>query len=356
MRDHRPALNALRGFAALVVVAYHFRYFSPFPWFETFPALALGYLGVDFFFLLSGLVISHVYLDDFLNGRVTHSHFLFLRLSRLFPVHALLMVAMLLCAVVGGRTISGQQAADWISLTLLVRQWLLPDGYAWNSPAWSVSAELFAYAFIFPAVVAIARRRGRTAAGLYLFGLGGALLLMLAASAGNLNSVNGAGPLIRVSGGFLAGAGLYCLLSQRRPDAVWDRAIIGGAACVLLVLPLGFDITVLAALTVVTIGAYMSTGPIASRLAARPLHYFGEISFSLYLCHIPVLMVLKAAADVAGVDRGPLFCLAATAASLAMAATLYTLIEVPARSALRRWWETRRPVGRASASPLPAND
>lgn len=344
-RDHRPALNALRGFAALIVVVYHFRYYSPFPWFETFPALSVGYLGVDFFFVLSGLVISHVYLDGFLAGRESLPHFLFLRISRLFPVHALIMVAMLVCTLAGGRAISGKAMADWISLTFLVREWLIPHNYAWNSPAWSVSAEMFAYAFIFPLVVAIARRRDRGAAGLTLLGFGIAVLAILGVAAGTLNIIPSGGPLIRVTGGFMVGAGIYCLLSLRKRGANWDAAIVGGAALMPAAIPLGSDFAVLTVLTVITAGAYMSTGKVAAWLASRPLYFFGEISFSLYLCHIPIFEAAKKVAEFSGIARGPAFCVMTAGICLLAAAALYKLVEVPARSALRRWWDTRRPTG-----------
>jgi peptidoglycan/LPS O-acetylase OafA/YrhL len=344
VRDHRPALNALRGFAALLVVAYHYRYYSPFPWFEAFPALASGYLGVDFFFVLSGLVISHVYLDPFLAGRGSLPHFLFLRISRLFPVHALIMIVMLICYIASGRAITGSQTVDWISLTFLVREWLVPQSYAWNSPAWSVSAEMFAYTFIFPFVVAIARRGERDAAGLSLLGFGIAALAILELTTGTLNIIPFGGPLIRVAGGFMVGAGTYCLLTTRQRSARWDAAIVGGGALIPALIPLGSDLALLTALSIITVGAYMSTGKIATWLANRPLHFFGEISFSLYLCHVPVFAAAKNAADVLGITRGPLFCVVTTGICLLTAVALYTLIEVPARRTLRKWWDVRVPV------------
>ena len=111
----------------MAIVIYHFRHYSPYPWFENFPVLRLGFLGVDFFFVLSGLVICHVYLDKFLAGRERIFRFLVLRISRLLPVHALMMTVLLACAIATGRVISAQEIFDWISLTFLVRQWLLPD-------------------------------------------------------------------------------------------------------------------------------------------------------------------------------------------------------------------------------------
>src|SRR5688500_14746281 len=114
--DHRSALNGLRAVAAVAVIAYHFRYFSTFPWMTAFPPLRLGYLGVDFFFILSGLIITHVYAENIISGQEGLRRFVFLRLARILPVHALIMIAMLACSMV---VASPHSLVDWISLTLL---------------------------------------------------------------------------------------------------------------------------------------------------------------------------------------------------------------------------------------------
>ncbi len=59
-RDYRPQLNAIRAAASIWVVVYHFRYFSDYTWFEVF-SVRKGYLGVDVFFILSGLVIARLW-------------------------------------------------------------------------------------------------------------------------------------------------------------------------------------------------------------------------------------------------------------------------------------------------------
>ena len=85
------SLTALRGVAALLVVVYHFSG-------SFLPALDLTYhsgiiskfyLWVDFFFLLSGFILVHVYGDRFSAAKTwpTVREFIFARLARIYPLH-----------------------------------------------------------------------------------------------------------------------------------------------------------------------------------------------------------------------------------------------------------------------------
>jgi peptidoglycan/LPS O-acetylase OafA/YrhL len=349
-RDLRPALNGLRALAALAVVVYHFRFYADFPIVERHPWLWFFQMGVDFFFVLSGLIISHVYFAGFAAGTASYREFLFLRLSRIFPVHALVMVLMLAAALAGWRSLTASDFIDWVSLTLLVRQWLLPDGYVWNSAAWSISAEMFAYALVFPAIVVGTRRLGPAAAACVLLGLGLLAFQVLGSLYGSLSAHEGAGPLLRVTAGFLLGAGLHRLLAGRERTARADRLLVAGLVLVILaVAVLQVQVHVVLGLATVIAGAYLSDGPLARLLAHRVPFYLGEISYSLYLVHLPLFMACAPAADALGVPRGLAFCTAVTLLSILAAALLYETVEVPARRAMRSWWSQRR----ASPPPLP---
>ena len=335
-REHRTPINALRGFAAIWVVVYHFRYFSPYPW-HSLPIIPKGYMGVDFFFVLSGLIISHVYLDRMVkaNGWAEHARFLALRIARIWPLHAFIMLAMLVAALWHGTALTGRDWSDWLSLTLLVRQWLMPPNYVWNSPAWSVSAELFAYAFVFPLVIYFARQNARPQAAWRMMLVGLALLCALLVAGETLNATKGMGPLVRVTGGFFLGAGLYCWLYGKQMSNRWDIALVLGTAGFPVALWVDSDLAVLTALMALTVGAYMSTGPIARLLSARPLFLLGEWSFGLYLLHIPMFEAARFFSRQMGIERGITFCVAVLVLSVACAAMLHSLIETPARKAAR---------------------
>lgn len=334
--DNRSALNILRGFASIVVVFYHFRYFSDLNWFEKVPWVRLGFMGVDFFFILSGLIISHVYLKAMEDRRETYLHFLYLRFARIFPVHFLIMIVMLAAALLSNTNLGTM--ADWFSLTFLFRQLLLPDGYAWNTPAWSVSAEMFAYAVVFPLIIHFIRGKSAKRTGIFLVSLGAATLTFLYSANGTLNATNGIGPLLRVTGGFAIGAGLFRLLEGWAPKKSWDNLIIIGLMLLMLAVGFALQHAIIAAICVIIVGAYMSNGPISSKMSGRYGNLFGEISFALYMCHVPLLMLLSEIALQLQLERGFAFCMASLACCIVMSWVLYKYVEVPSRTYLKGLW------------------
>jgi len=351
---YRTAINAFRGFASLYVVLYHLRYYNNFDWFSAFPVLRYGYIGVDFFFILSGLIVSHVYLPQFaVGGRDFWKKFIWYRIARLFPVHLLIMVLMLLAAVIppllsGGEPELGtQDYKDWFLLTFLVRQWTLPADYIWNTPAWSISAEFFAYLVVFPFIAYFTRNNFGRSAGLMLAIFGSMLLLLMIASAGTINVKPYAGPLVRVTGGFMLGSGLYLVLSSLKTVRNWDRVLGFSLATLIIILLTAptmdaagwpVDLVLIAALVATISCTYLASGPISDWLSKPGLFWLGEISFALYLCHIPMTRLCRYVADKLEWERGFGFGLLSVMIAIATAHLLYRLVEIPARHVMRDWY------------------
>ena len=157
-----PALTGQRGVAAAWVFVHHWNLFA-FGSGRGVYALAVGYLAVDAFFLLSGFLMTHSRYDAFQRASVWE----FLaytaeRLVRLLPANT---AAMLLYAVAFG-VVPGI-AAEWpghvhsafsfATSFFLVQAWLPYPLGAWIAPGWSVSVELGAYCAL-PAVLFVLRR------------------------------------------------------------------------------------------------------------------------------------------------------------------------------------------------------
>ena len=87
---HRPDIQGLRGVAVLLVVIYH-----------TGIALPGGFIGVDMFFVISGFVITQVLLREYEEtGTIRLRSFYARRARRLIPALSLLIVVTLLVSLV----------------------------------------------------------------------------------------------------------------------------------------------------------------------------------------------------------------------------------------------------------------
>ncbi|MBV8649940.1 MAG: acyltransferase, partial [Alphaproteobacteria bacterium] len=215
-----PALTGLRGLGALLVLIYHSHDFIAT---ASWPLVKMGWIGVDIFFVLSGFIISHVHLNDFVRlSAVAVGRFLALRLSRIYAVHIVTILGALL--LFAGRLSIGHtpspgrfSLASLIENLLLVQAWA-SDRLTWNYVSWSISAEWAAY-LIFP-LVAFGLSRLRSP----IVALAGAAL-SLATMIAVLQALGMTGmavetkySLIRAGGSFLAGCCLYSAYRTRRLD------------------------------------------------------------------------------------------------------------------------------------------
>jgi peptidoglycan/LPS O-acetylase OafA/YrhL len=154
--SHIRSLTGVRVVAALWVVGFHYRglVYALWPDVQSLePLLGKGYLAVPFFFLLSGFILSHVYLESY--SLKTHADFLWLRAARIWPLHAIMLFA-LAGYVIAGAAARGsfvqEESYRFRDLPLelmMIRSWASAR-LVWNFPAWSIHCEWFAYVVLFP--------------------------------------------------------------------------------------------------------------------------------------------------------------------------------------------------------------
>lgn len=137
LRPRLDTLTALRFVAAAaVLIAHSFEVFLPD--FAGTRFASIGVLGVDFFFVLSGFVLTWSRRA----GR-TALRFYWLRFSRVWPLHALTLFLVL----VTGLTFRQGKAFGLLLNVPLLQAWSPdPDVYfGFNSPSWTLSNESFFY-------------------------------------------------------------------------------------------------------------------------------------------------------------------------------------------------------------------
>ncbi len=293
-RQHYVALDSLRGICALAVVLFHFRTEGML---SNLSFIRNGWMFVDFFFVLSGFVISAAYAGRFVGGGVTIGRFMGLRLGRIYPLHLavlLAMVAIELLLVIfdfsgvtsrapfeGGRSIGALG-----SNLALLHSFGLHDVLTWNGPSWSIAAEMWMYLLF-----AILFDRCGTKAWWMLGAIGLTAVLWLAFYSANwLNTTNTLG-FVRCAYGFAVGCGVFWLVSQGR---AWRGSlaefITVGIAILFVVLVSTGPLTLLAplifALPVMVFAG--EAGALSRCLAAKPLLWLGTISYSTYMVHAMV--------------------------------------------------------------------
>jgi peptidoglycan/LPS O-acetylase OafA/YrhL len=286
-RREIASLTSLRGIAALLVVLHHFHdSFGPALDPDRFTGFfALGYLWVDFFFILSGFILAEVYWRAFraAPGPATYRAFLVRRIARIYPLHLLMLLAFLgletLKLLLGGIVAfgEGRRPASLVTNLLLVQAWGTDGILTWNNPSWSISAEWAAY-LLFPLILRL-RDCSRLAALLAVPGLFGLWLL------------HGSGPPIGAVPQCLGLFGLGILTHRLAaalplPGRSADGLVLAAGAAIMLSLHLAGPALLFVALSCVLIlGAYRAEGWAAWLLAARPLHALGAISYSVYMVH-----------------------------------------------------------------------
>ena len=140
------SLQMFRGLAALAVVAHHAT-LSTSAFVDTIPEplatlLGMGFLGVDFFFVLSGFIIMYAHMDDARTPTALKRYAL-KRLARIFPAYLPVGAAMIVLYMV----LPGFSAAGGRDYSLVSSLFLLPaDGAPALSVAWTLVHELMFYA------------------------------------------------------------------------------------------------------------------------------------------------------------------------------------------------------------------
>ena len=347
MPQNLKPLTSLRFFAAVWVVVYH--YWSNLQ--ATKPLFVdKGVLGVELFFVLSGFILGHVYLEKVRDGRFDYGAFLWARLARLYPLHIAIIAG--LSALLLSLTVIGVHAGDqvliWPSLSAqltLTQAWGLATRGGWNYPAWSISAEWFAY-LAFPGFAFVACRLWRRpglavglAAGLVVL----AYVLFPLVAGFPLTHASIQWGALRVVPGFALGCALWLVwnagLVASRTAALALAGVSVAALPASIALGLPDYVSVLAcAGLILGLGAAAQHG---SRVLSHPgLVYLGEVSFALYMISIPWQLVFSTGLQkmhLTNAGHMPLgLWLVMCIGTVPVGMLFHHLVERPARERMRR--------------------
>jgi peptidoglycan/LPS O-acetylase OafA/YrhL len=322
------ALTGIRAFAALAVVLYHFT--RGFPPLESL--FLHGYLGVDLFFILSGFIIHHVYRDTFSKGAGREDFLTFIRyrFARIYPVH-FAMIAVMLCLYLIAISALGITPDDPAPYTWTALAASLTLTHGWfgapspNIPSWSVSAEWFAY-LLYPFICVAAVRLPAAAKG--------ALALVCIAAIGLWANLH---PLARIAPEFLLGMLVYDLNQPGRFGRFAGLAVAGVIIAADLMLPIE-ALALRAALFAALIATLAAPSDLLGRVLGLPVFvYLGEISYSTYMTHGVLWTVVTNACKLTHTNANSWGVIGASVLiALPVSMLTYHVVELPARSLLRR--------------------
>jgi peptidoglycan/LPS O-acetylase OafA/YrhL len=372
-------LTPLRYFAAVAVVLVHVVHaFAHGPSLTT--AAGYGYIGVTFFYMLSGFVLTWSFTGQ------SATRFWWGRIARIWPM-ALVLMAVAFTLLASQEKIPG--TLGHVEDFLLLQAWDPRQivYFGGNGVSWSLSCEMFFY-LLFPAAIVLVRRLRRR--GLIVASVTTVSVMLVAPVIAGLPDPLTRGGLVSrqtyywlfyvfppyrfgefLIGMLLARAALLGLRVRRPGRAgLIAAAGLGGLVAVVtdvtlhtgtqLARPLvdlasvpPFALLLLAATTSEVRKGHV---PLGARLPVL----LGEWSFALFLVHKPLFLLTQRWqlwANTGGLAGLGMFlaylCLATT-----VAAAVHYLLEVPAERALRKapdWWRrvaarstSRQPVAQRS--------
>lgn len=300
-------LDSFRGLCALFVVVFH----APFLWHGSDNEFVKhSYLFVDFFFVLSGFVITFAY-EDRLDSCRQVTRFIFRRIGRLWPLHVFILGLFvgieLLKLILIATTSYSPQAAPFagansipaiFSHLLFLHSLNVHDSTTWNVPSWSISAEFYTYIVFAAVCLFVVQKRA------FVFALlcGFACLGLYMWSDSYIGATHDYG-FLRCVYGFLIGVFAYKLhlLINEKIQEVKSCSIVNGVELaaffsifVFVSLLQNSAVSLLAPFFFAFIVVVFSfeKGVVSKAMNTGPMVFIGMLSYSIYMVHAFVNVVI----------------------------------------------------------------
>ena len=365
-KPHYEILDGLRGVAALLVIWYHIHEGFSFAQITNGAGDGLirvinhGYLAVDFFFMLSGFVISYAYDDRW--GKMSLGEFFKRRLIRLHPMLIMGAVIGALSFVIGGREMWDGTVVSysWIIIALLLACLFIPaipgapydvrgngEMFSLNGPSWSLFFEYIGNILYGSIIRRLSTRWlmvlcGMLGCGLVYYALGNVSGYGSIGVGWTMDSVNVIGGLLRMLFPFTLGMVLARNFAARKiKGAFWACSI--ALICVFIVPYIEglepvcmnsiYEMVCIAVVfpVIVWVGA---SGVMAGGKSQSICRFLGEISYPVYIVHYPIMYLFYAYLienELYTLQDSWVWAVAACVGSVALAYACLKLYDMPVR-------------------------
>lgn len=313
-------LTALRGIAAVLVAVLHFHFFlGPIMPYKEAHVIDKFYLMVDMFFILSGFIMCYVYENKFNDGlvKVNYKNFLIARLARIYPLHLLTLIAEVLIFLfilsIGKFDVLSAPnqhlyRLDAIPIQLTFLQTVgIYNFDTFNAPAWSLSAEWWAYVlfpFLFIAFKKLGYNRWFIAFLIAILGWA-SIEFVLSAKEPFMNfplnpnkqtlDVNWHYGTLRGVIGFISGMAIWQIYTRKKALSILANGWVLAGLSSISVAAMYFEwydtFTVIVFAFIILVSAYGSK-TINKFYAFSVFRKLGDWSFSIYIWHMVLIHVI----------------------------------------------------------------
>ncbi|MEP6068593.1 MAG: acyltransferase [Paracoccaceae bacterium] len=308
-RNENYAHTALRGFAALCVVAHHGYHLVPHPpsYNPVYEFIDSSYLFVDLFFILSGFIMQETYGR---NLRKSYANAGWMRaVGRYWLRRALKVIPNYYLGVLLG-------VAVFVLINRLRSEALFPDclretttAYLFmyqelsggtcldiNQPLWSIVTEMICY-LIFPLMLLILR------IPLFYLIISLGLYAVLLLYAPDMSIIQGVLSIFRTLAGFLLG--MYLAQAHKGlPDVVKTRLQLPTLVGMVLSICFSLEALALVCFAMMVLVTASQHGPLVQISKASALYNPGRASFAIYLVHMPLLIFFRLVVHKLEADTG----------------------------------------------------
>ena len=344
-------LESLRFLTAFAILVYHYRHFAfvagkqvdlvP----ERLPLYGLlqpfhssGAFGVWVFWCISGFIFFWKYRDPIAAGSVSGWKFFVLRFSRLYPLHFVTLLAVALLQSVYFNlhgyffVYQNNDLQHFLAQLFMAGEWGIVRGYSFDGPIWSVSVEVLVYLLFF--LMLLATRS-------WLLNVIIVLACLIAPSLNASGQVTNCLALFYV-GGLAAIARRAVGASRfRKPieTGAWLAVAVIGPFVVFLLRNQLDDVALPLFVTYTPILLFCLSREFAlPPLLQSAVEAAGNMTYSSYLLHFPIQLVIVLCFAVAGrpipIYDGALFA-AYLFATLLLSYFTFRYFEAPAQSLIR---------------------
>lgn len=312
MRNNLPekiySLDVLRGFAALVVIFWHWQHFfyvdyaphdfniTSQPFYNIFPILYHhGLYAVELFFCISGFIFFWLYRDKIRAGEINLKNYLTKRLSRLYPLIFISTVMIFFLQKYYSLNheyyfvYKFNDLYHFILNLTFSSSWGFEKGFSFNGPVWSVSIEMLLYLLFF--IAALNSKRIEilslllVTAGYYLLPQNYSLSVgLFSFFSGGLSYLLCKHLLINIKIKTLTILSVFLCFS------FWICVYLFSINDIFMLSTIGFNSIIISLVCISCL----------NNLFLKELKFLGDISYSIYLIHFPLQIVFKIISEKLG--------------------------------------------------------